>query len=636
MIHFATTPVSFARLVVLVLATLLQGCENRENAPAVVAKKHGGAAEDQPSDSLGEIPTESPTEQWARLDDPARDGWLSEAMAAEARHQLEELAALILAKSPLTREDLASFLSPESTHSSDLVPPSLRVVYRSSGATVERPAGQAPAARQDFAKALNALAADFAFAHQKSASFKIIELDARPGTTGENLFQSRQHVTFAGLSGKQALEHHAVWLTTWERPEGIQKPLLISITLESFERTTSPSGTWFKDCSDSVLAGNASYHEQLMRGMNHWLERIPYRAALNRMGTPGLALGDVNGDGLDDLYICQEPGLPNRLFLQQADGSTIEDSAGWGVDWLQDSRSALLVDLDNDGRQDLAVAIFGSLLLARNEGSRFSIQAVLPTSESTTSLSAADYDRDGQLDLYLCAYSPDRTIDSDPQALGPLGARFVFHDAKNGSPNTLFRNEIEQGKAWRFTDVTAATGLDASNSRWTFAASWEDFDNDGDPDLYLANDYGRNCLFQNNPGPAGGALFLNVAPAAGAEDSASGMSSAWADYDRDGWMDLYIGNMFSAAGSRVTSHTQFKPAIPADLRIKFQHFARGNTLLRNLGGSGSPGFADTSVVAGVTIGRWAWSSLFADLNNDGWEDLLVANGYITGQDGGDL
>ena len=129
--------------------------------------------------------------------------------------------------------------------------------------------------------------------------------------------------------------------------------------------------------------------------------------------------------------------------------------------------------------------------------------------------------------------------------------------------------------------------------------------------------------------------FVDVAADLGVEDGASGMSVSWGDYDRDGWMDVYVSNMFSAAGNRIIPQSNFKPSISNDLRRRYQNFARGNTLLRNLG-KGS-GFSDTSVSAGVTMGRWAWGSRLADLNNDGWEDLVVANGNITAEDdSGDL
>ena len=100
---------------------------------------------------------------------------------------------------------------------------------------------------------------------------------------------------------------------------------------------------------------------------------------LTRFGTPGIAVGDVNGDGLDDLYLCQEPGLPNRLFIQNENGTVSDVSREWGVDWLEDSRSAVIADLDNDGDQDLAVAIYGSIVIAANEDQRrFEIQTILP------------------------------------------------------------------------------------------------------------------------------------------------------------------------------------------------------------------------------------------------------------------
>jgi hypothetical protein len=148
----------------------------------------------------------------------------------------------------------------------------------------------------------------------------------------------------------------------------------------------------------------------------------------------------------------------------------------------------------------------------------------------------------------------------------------------------------------------------------------------------VANDFGPKNLFRNDRLPSGEVRFVDVAGESGAEDRASGMSAAWGDMNADGEMDLYIGNMFSSAGQRVTRQPQFKPE---DSRVReyIQHFARGNTLLKNLGDSH---FEDISVEAGVTMGRWSWSSNFCDLNNDGWLDLLIANGYITTDDTGDL
>ena len=112
------------------------------------------------------------------------------------------------------------------------------------------------------------------------------------------------------------------------------------------------------------------------------------------------------------------------------------------------------------------------------------------------------------------------------------------------------------------------------------------------------------------------------------------MSVSWGDYDRDGWMDLYVANMFSSAGNRITRQAQFKPSDDENVREVYSRFAKGNSLFRNLGTGES--FREVGGEAGVEMGRWAWSSVFADLNNDGWEDLLVANGYITTEDTGDL
>jgi hypothetical protein len=198
-----------------------------------------------------------------------------------------------------------------------------------------------------------------------------------------------------------------------------------------------------------------------------------------------------------------------------------------------------------------------------------------------------------------------------------------YHDANNGGPNMLWRND---GR-FRFADVTRDVGLDVNNRRYSYAVSWDDFDNDGDQDLYVANDFGRNNLYENR-----GGRFVDIAADAGVEDISAGMSTAWGDYDNDGLMDIYVGNMFSSAGNRVTYQRRFRSDRAAGLD-QFRRHARGNSLFRN---SGAKTFTDESIASAVTIGRWAWGSKFVDLNNDGLLDIYVANGFLTTDDTGDL
>ena len=264
-------------------------------------------------------------------------------------------------------------------------------------------------------------------------------------------------------------------------------------------------------------------------------------------------------------------------------------------------------------------------IFSNNNNQRgFEPVTVLRTSWSTSSLAAADYDNDGLIDLYVCAYVNEDNGDS----IGTGSNEFVYHDAENGAANTLFKNTTNNPGNLSFIDVTDEAGLNINNSIWSFAASWEDYDNDGDQDLYVANDYGRNNLYNNDKGK-----FTDLASETDSEDSASGMSVSWADYDRDGNMDLYVSNMFSAAGNRITNQKQFKNSTQQSVRERFRRFARGNTLLRNTGQI----FQDTSVSAGVNMGRWAWGSNFIDFNNDTFPDLIVANGYLTSKsESGDL
>jgi hypothetical protein len=173
-------------------------------------------------------------------------------------------------------------------------------------------------------------------------------------------------------------------------------------------------------------------------------------------------------------------------------------------------------------------------------------------------------------------------------------------------------------------------GLDHHNDRWTVAAAWEDYDRDGDLDLYLANDYGRNNLYRCESLPDGRIHFRDIAAESGVEDMTTSMGVTWADPNRDGRPDVYVSNMYSSAGRRVTAQKNFKRTVAGadESHIKaWQHAAMGNSLFQSMA-DGS--FRHVSKAARIHKGLWSWGTTFADLNHDGWEDLLIANGFITG------
>ena len=152
-------------------------------------------------------------------------------------------------------------------------------------------------------------------------------------------------------------------------------------------------------------------------------------------------------------------------------------------------------------------------------------------------------------------------------------------------------------------------------------------------DLYVANDFGRNNLYQNDSDKNRGYRFKDVSEDVGVVDVGPGMSVSWGDYDNDGLPDLYVANMFSSAGHRITSQDRFHKSADKDTREQYVRHARGNSLYRNLGNGH---FEDRSVLSGISVGRWAWASRFEDIDGDGFQDVYVANGFITQEDTGDL
>jgi len=616
-----------------------------------VSQTFGSSTRNELREVAAQLP-DSRQSDWQLWDDLSSDGWRIEEFHTLAKKQFKQLGKL-LTETPEQLDDV--HLKPLVTEDlvwDPLVPPQAATVLNDGHLTIRRyspPADDVPvdgvpadkvALRQggsaDFIAELRLLAKDFDHVQPPQWHTKVFNVVPSPdGVT------TRQYFELSGTTSSGFVEYH--WTTTvdWTEVDPAH-PRIRSIKVDAFEQTVldSSKGTMYTDCTQSVFGEDPTYHRQIALGYEHWLGKMQEQRYWYVLATPGIAIGDVNGDGFEDLYVCQETGLPNCLFIQNEDGSVTERAAGWNVDFLRWSRSALLVDLDNDGDSDLAVAMLGAVVLAENvDQQRFEVRKILPCSEDTTSLTAVDYDTDGNLDLYVCAYYADaRPEDVSGSTTATDSSDFVFHDANTGGPNSLFRNDIQGDEEWNFTDVTDQVGLSENNQRFSLAAAWEDYDNDGDADLYVANDFGRNNLYDND-GSAGTVRFVDAAPAAGAEDRAGGMAVTWADFDRDGWLDIHISNMFSSAGNRITFQPEFGTDVSSDVREGVQRFARGDTLLRNLGNTEDAGrvvFEDASLSAGITMGRWAWSSHACDINNDGWEDILVANGYITTENTGDL
>lgn len=559
--------------------------------------------------------------------EPSKDGWQGEVFNEQASAQLKELGLILQDSTQLTEEDLEGIIAPDSL-TFPLVPSDLTTVFDDGHYLVRR--GNAPpdpGRKTALVAALAEFRSPLLPGDDFRSKFKIFTVELKDGQPEcEALVQ----ITGKAKEGEDYLTRHARWRCLWHWPDPADPPLLKSIQSSEFEETKARP--LFADNSAAVFKNSAALKKQFLHGTEHWAGRIESRYGIGISGWHGMALGDVNGDGLDDLYLCEPGGLPNRLLLAQPDGTVVDASAASGTDFRLQSQAALFVDLDNDGHQDLVIATTLGVIFMQNDthGNFIVKENRLVPEAPPVALAAADIDLDGDLDIYTACYSLRSSNSQDKEGdAAQLGRPIPYHDANNGGRNVLFRNDTN----WRFTDATIELGLDQNNRRYSFAPTWEDYDDDGDPDLYVANDYGRNNLYRNDRDEFGNVHFTDVAAEAGVEDISAGMSASWGDADGDGDRDLYVSNMWSSAGNRIAYQRNFQTSINDAVRGEFQRHARGNSLFLN---NGDGTFRDASEETGVTMGRWAWGSRFVDLNNDSKQDIIVSNGFLTQSDSGDL
>ncbi len=331
----------------------------------------------------------------------------------------------------------------------------------------------------------------------------------------------------------------------------------------------------------------------------------------------GTVVFDFDNDGLQDIYVSDSNG-PNALYRNNGDGTFTDAAAAAGVaDPGGEGNGGCAADYDNDGDRDLYVTNYGPSRLFRNTGTgRFEEVArqsgVHDGDAYYRSMGCAwgDYDGDGLLDVvvarHLHEWNPDLFRDKD--FVSAVGGMALYHNEGGGL----------------FEDVTALLG-DTSAPRegpgvtlgnvWGagFQPAWLDYDNDGDLDLYVVNDFGvevqPNVLWRNDgPAPDGGWSFRDVSWDSRADVAVYGMGLAVGDYNRDGSLDLFVTNI------------------------------KDNVLLRN--NADGLTFSNASREAGAGVGmigrklRVAWGTAFLDYDNDGFEDIYIVSGFLEGSEVG--
>ncbi len=440
---------------------------------------------------------------------------------------------------------------------------------------------------------------------------------------------SRQLVRFQRGLEKPA-EGESQWrIDDWETQKldvmGAKKPLFV----ETLGAVLGP---------EDLARARRSAHEELVlqsiidadkfKAPNPWF----HLASVDRH--PGISVADVDRDGLDDIYVMDRE-TTSLLFRNRGDGTFEEVASRMGLDIEDFSAAAVFADFDNDGDSDGFVGrtLAPSMYLV-NEGGRFVdrsqdlVEGGLPYLAS--SVNAVDYDGDGLLDVYVSTYAAQMIDSSEKNLAAALSSYLSSEDLAElerrlqpevvgnksmnypGPPNVLLKN-VGGG---RF--IFAADARELRVFRNTYQSTWADFDDDGDADVYLANDFSPNNLFRND----GDGKFVDVTAETETADIGFGMGASWGDYDNDGRQDLYVSNMYSKAGKRITGQL-------ININLSFAKMAGGNTLFRNAEKrfERASGVSEPAML--VEAAGWSWGSQFLDADNDGFLDIFALSGHYT-------
>ncbi len=396
-------------------------------------------------------------------------------------------------------------------------------------------------------------------------------------------------------------------------------------------------GLWLAGCSketatevlfeevDPVAAGIDFVNEV------HYTEEFNAYTYRNFYNGGGVGIGDVNNDGLPDLFFCGNL-VDNRLYLNRGDWQfeDVTERAGVASTGVW-SAGVAMADVNGDGWLDIYVCKSGSPggkhrhneLFINNGDGTFSEQARrwgIADVGLSTHAAFFDYDRDGDLDMYL--------LNNSIRSVGGYDLRpgqREIRDTLGG--NKLYRNEGDH-----FTDVSEQAGIYGSDIGFGLGVTIGDVNRDGWPDIYVSNDFfERDYLYLNN----GDGTFREALDAYVRETSLGSMGADMADLNNDGWPEIFVTEMLPWQERRLKAKTVFEDwdKQRASVRAGYHYQYPRNVLQLNLGPAPHRPqpevyFSEVGRMAGVEATDWSWGALIADFDNDGLRDLFVANGIF--------
>jgi len=341
----------------------------------------------------------------------------------------------------------------------------------------------------------------------------------------------------------------------------------------------------------------------------------------------GVAVGDVNGDDLPDIYFTSNQE-PNKLYLNQGNFKFKDITEVAGVEGFNGwTTGVTMADVNNDGRLDIYVGYIGDYLIYKgknqlfiNEGNnedgtpRFTDRAVefgLDLVGFSTQAAFFDYDRDGDLDMFMLNHSLHEN--------GTFG-----RSTMRNVPHALAGDKLMRNDNGHFVDVTAGSGIYSSALGYGLGVAVSDVNLDGWPDIYVGNDFHENDYLYINQGNGS---FKEVLEQSMPHTSRYTMGVDMADFNNDAFPDIIAMDMLpgdplvlkASAAEDVYDVYNFK------INYGFNHQFARNTLQMN---NGNGTFSDIALLAGVSATDWSWSALFADFDLDGRKDIFVSNGIL--------